>query len=963
MINKSVLFDVALKSAERKPRTYVNRQQVMTNDKNSIELLFRATDTTPSELTGSTAIVYLYMQDGSFFQKTNADVARENNMFSYVLTANEAKHKGIAKTQIVIKVGTTENASPLFEFEILGGLETKPIVEREIQDWTTLTAEAKAFVDEIKDKTVDQFVELKMGEELANLEANYATRLTGLESNDASLAAQLAQTNANKVDKDGSMQVKWANIAQDARENISGGQTAVVDKDSVGEENIINKSVSLPKLDDALKSAVVSNFTNMWQNANADFSIESTGVSGRLHIALSGKIHRFSSYSASYQTVDLVAGKKYYTHFKIGAQSTATLQQFVIILYADGTSQTIGSAASAINDRVTQVFTANKTSKANVVFVTADAGTIYRDNQVLVDLTKLYGAGNEPNANDFYLALSTFKDNWVDRVNYLSKITENLIDKEADRVKEVIRIDADILNGDLSNFKNLWRLSGIENQIESTGRSNYIHINNSGQLVRFSSYFENYQAVNLVAGRKYYTHFKAKSSSAVNVQNHVIVLYEDGTRQTLGNSSDASGKLVTEVFTANKTAKANVVFLTSGAGLLIRDNQLLVDLTSLYGAGNEPDLDGFKNVLSAIPSGWFDTSIKTRDLLTYALAGASGTSGGSAPSQPVLPSSVFSVFAKIPSRRFRWYDTDRKILYATYNNNTLQKSTDRGATWQSVFTAGSTIMHVYTLISGAHLVHLTSGDLMRVTADWQNSQIVESGVTGVLNSSLSIADNGTTILWGEYGWESGDQYRILKSTDDGMTWEVSHDGSDIRHWHSVQLDPYTGEFWACAGDREVENRILKSSDSGDTWQVMTQGGQQSRAVGLVFFKDYIMWAMDSTVNPKVIRASRSDFSQTVVGDSPNSNPVLGVSKTIDGKMLGWTRVEQNSVNRENCHIFVSDGETVEVVSQFAIKEEIVGTTSSDGFYICSELDDENKMYLWPSGLKLGDGTFGFSVPI
>ena len=776
-------------------------------------------------------------------------------------------------------------------------------------------------------------------------------------------ATQLAQTDANKVDKNGSGQVKWANIAQDARENISGGQTAVVGKDSVGEENIINKSVSLPKLDDALKSAVVSNFSNLWQNSNADFSIESIGVSGRLHIALSGQIHRFSSYSASYQTVDLVAGKKYYTHFKIGAQSTATLQQFVIILYEDGTTQTVGSAASAINNRVTQVFTANKTAKANVVFVTADAGTIYRDNQVLIDLTNLYGAGKEPNANDFYLTLSAFENNWIDRTNYLSELTESLITKEVDRAKEIIRLDEDIVKGDMSNFSNLWELSDADSQIESTGKSNYIHINNSGQLVRFSSYFENYQAINLVAGRKYYAHFKARASSAVNVQNHVIVLYEDGSRQTLGSSSDATDKQVSEVFTADKTMKANIVFLTSSAGKLIRDNQLLVDLTTLYGAGNEPDLDEFKNVLSLIPGGWFDTTIKTRDLLTYALTGASGRSGTSNPNQPVLPSGVFSVFAKIPSRRFRWYDTGRKILYATYNNNTLQKSTDRGTTWQSVFTADSTVMHVYTLISGAHLVYLASGDLMRVTADWQNSQIVASDVTGVLNSALSIADDGNTILWGEYGWESGMQYRILKSTDDGLTWETSHDGSEIRHWHSVQLDPYTGEFWACAGDGAIENRILKSGDGGTTWKIMTQGSQQSRAVGMVFFQDYVMWAMDSTVSPKVVKADRATFQENVVGDVPNSNPVLGVSKTIDGKMLGWTRVEQNSVNRENCHIFVSDGETVEVVSQFAIKEEIVGTTSSDGFYICSELDDENKMYLWASGLKLGDGTFGFSIPI
>ena len=65
------------------------------------------------------------------------------------------------------------------------------------EEWAQMADETREFVEQIKDVTVDEFVELKMGEELANLEANYATRLTGLESNDANLTAQLAQTDKN----------------------------------------------------------------------------------------------------------------------------------------------------------------------------------------------------------------------------------------------------------------------------------------------------------------------------------------------------------------------------------------------------------------------------------------------------------------------------------------------------------------------------------------------------------------------------------------------------------------------------------------------------------------------------------------------------------------------------------------------------------------------------------------------
>lgn len=50
-----------------------------------------------------------------------------------------------------------------------------------------------------------------------------------------------------KVDKNGVQQVTWANLAQDARENIAGDTTAVVGVDSVGTENIIDNAVTQRK--------------------------------------------------------------------------------------------------------------------------------------------------------------------------------------------------------------------------------------------------------------------------------------------------------------------------------------------------------------------------------------------------------------------------------------------------------------------------------------------------------------------------------------------------------------------------------------------------------------------------------------------------------------------------------------------------------------------------------------------
>lgn len=192
MTKKIIPFEINLKSSQRAGFTFQPRPQILTNDANAAELNFIITDTSTEELAGSTATVLLFMKDGSFFQ--NTDVTRFNNIFSYVIKPNQAKHKGVAQVQLVVKNGSVENASPLMEVDIVGGLESKPIVEREIQDWTSLTAEAKAFVEQIEGFTLESFVENKMGQELANLEVNYATRLTGLEQKDNQLTAQLAQS-------------------------------------------------------------------------------------------------------------------------------------------------------------------------------------------------------------------------------------------------------------------------------------------------------------------------------------------------------------------------------------------------------------------------------------------------------------------------------------------------------------------------------------------------------------------------------------------------------------------------------------------------------------------------------------------------------------------------------------------------------------------------------------------------
>lgn len=146
MVQKIVTFDVALKSTERQ---WVQKiPEVYTNDLGSVSIQFKITDCTDTELTGSTAIVLLKMRDGSFFQGPPVDVTRTLNVFSYILKENEGNHDGLAEIQLIVTIGAKEFATQKYNFKVITGLDSEVAREIMIYDWSTLTAEARAYIDQ-----------------------------------------------------------------------------------------------------------------------------------------------------------------------------------------------------------------------------------------------------------------------------------------------------------------------------------------------------------------------------------------------------------------------------------------------------------------------------------------------------------------------------------------------------------------------------------------------------------------------------------------------------------------------------------------------------------------------------------------------------------------------------------------------------------------------------------------------
>lgn len=250
-----------------------------------------------------------------------------------------------------------------------------------------------------------------------------------------STTEQLAQTTLKKVDKNGSGQVTWANIAQDARENISGGSVAVVGVNSVLEENLTDGSVTLNKLGDDVAKIYDSYFPsyinsvgyyddliepNLWKSKNSDSDIVLTGVSSDKPLVFDG-----TGYGVLSKTFD---------NLSVNVQLTPTLfntthriisiGDFELAIQNTGTLVVSGVPTEVIielNREYILGFSFNKTTKECKVFV----------DGVLVFTRILPTTPLELNT-DFTLGArrGAFSNNFIGTINKLSIVNGVLSDKE-----------------------------------------------------------------------------------------------------------------------------------------------------------------------------------------------------------------------------------------------------------------------------------------------------------------------------------------------------------------------------------------------------------------------------------------------------------------------------------------------------------------------------------------------------
>ena len=217
MADKLLKYDVAMKSTKTVRQMDIPRAN--TGDENTVTFDFNITDLDSAELTGATPNVNLYMRDGSFFQRRPEEgVELNGKRITYTMRENEGKHNGKAKAELVlIWPGTNpiqKLTSQQYAFEIANGLDTVVAVEVVIQDWTTLTRDARAYIDEFTANEILREAEFDNNE---------------FDRNAAFAAGQTGRTDAFNTDQTNRAQA--FSDAQTARQNAYAAAESARDTD------------------------------------------------------------------------------------------------------------------------------------------------------------------------------------------------------------------------------------------------------------------------------------------------------------------------------------------------------------------------------------------------------------------------------------------------------------------------------------------------------------------------------------------------------------------------------------------------------------------------------------------------------------------------------------------------------------------------------------------------------------
>ena len=663
-----------------------------------------------------------------------------------------------------------------------------------------------------------------------------------------------------KIDKGN---VTLTDLTQEVKLAMTGGSVAIVGEDAVGTENLKDGSITTSKLSESIKSSLAVSVNNIVENG--DFRSGADGVATNFYLQSSASNPRLengvqywtgsttgSSGALTSMPLDLFKGNVYY--IRAITSNVAMVYAGKNILNIQGSDGVQSSIFTMDVDRPALTFRVRTPNIESSV-----------SNFQIINLTKEFGAGNEPSKEFMddligsvgYFSEFVFDEKW--QFNKLMNIENSKVDKSEINLPTLSNI---LTNPDFSNEMSDWILTGgarLADGYPKNGETAVIPSNELG----YGGIYRNISS----SGLKYARFEFYNNGGAINAW--------------LG----AEFKIPVEVPT-NEWGSISIVTDHTGvfrfyleqediSAINIIRKPIIIDLTKEFGAGNEPS----KEIMDEIYDGSINEIRLKNSKEHYILAGKvsrlenSGVGGAdyatlystdllkkkvelltelnSFNETNLINNSVLRLNKTLDSQSIQISNSskDQKLIlhlhkrendgYETVNDVFLPNAEDDFSDVKIIDSAGNALSYNVRYYADDFDVVADS----RLGMDNRSKTLVNSRGTlfQTVDSRLSTSDdNGKTwtpvplfndILGAYFNFISKDDTIYL--TRDGILYRSEYpytertqvlnvaegyDSNALIHTNSFVQHP-DGDLFAAAYQEAFHIRIFKSTDNGKTWSL------------------------------------------------------------------------------------------------------------------------------------------------